>query len=73
MAATETVILALGLLKELVAIIVEAVKGMPTKTPQELREQLKEAIDQHDDEWLKNAVEDADTVFAVFGGEKDDD
>jgi predicted RNase H-like HicB family nuclease len=60
-------LLVLAILEKVIAIVAEVMKAPAGKTPEQVRQEIKDAIDSLDDAWLEQAVKDADAKFGTPG------
>lgn len=60
-------LLVLAIIEKVVAIVADVLKAPAGKTPEQVRQEIKDAIDSLDDKWLEAAVADADAKFNTPG------
>lgn len=64
MSAVEIVVLIGTIVKELGAMVLQLIAGSGTKkTPEEVRQDIKDLVDSLDDNWLEAEVKKADATF----------
>jgi hypothetical protein len=57
-------LLVLAILEKVIAIVATVLKAPAGKTPEQVRQEIKDAIDSLDDDWLEQAVRDNDAKFS---------
>lgn len=68
MTAVEIIVLIGTIVEKLGAMAVALLANGGSKTPEEVRQEIKALVDQHDDVWIAAAVDKADSEF--YGGGK---
>ena len=68
MSAIEIVVLIGTIVKELGAMVLQLIAGGGTKkTPEEVRQDIKDLVDSLDDNWLETETKKADATFSKPG------
>lgn len=60
-------LLVLGILQEVASIVAEVLSKPAGRTPEQVRQEIKDAIDSLDDDWLEAKVKQADATFGQPG------
>lgn len=60
-------LLVLAIIEKVIAIAADVMQSPAGKTPEAVRQEIKDAIDSLDDEWLEAEVKKADAKFNLPG------